>query len=268
MDIRQTKTYGAFLTGIGWKVKREKGTQIFFKKIPIIGSAMKIQRTDDFNIKDVLTLAKEHHVFQIIIEPKSDLHTKELSEHGFSLSKSTFLPSKTVQINLDQSLPSILSHMKKDARYSIKKSSSCVIKECTDTQTFRNAWRQAVAHRRHVLPMHDLDALRKAFGSDLIYLLNEDHTSGGMFLKADKTVYYWAGFTTQGARKTLVQYQVIWKAIKWAKEKRATTFDFEGIYDERFPKKDWLGFTHFKKSFGGEEVSFPGCYTKSRIPFF
>ena len=229
---------------------------------------MKIQRTDDFNLVDVLNLAKEHHVFQIIIEPQSDLHTKELSDYGFSLSKSTFLPSKTIQLNVEQSLPTILSQMKKDARYSIKKSSSCVIKECRDTQTFRNAWRAAVSHKRHVLSMRDLEAFRDAFKGDMIYLLSEDHSSGGMFLKADHTVYYWAGFTTQAARKTLVQYQVIWHAIQWAKEKKATTFDFEGIYDERFPKKDWLGFTHFKKSFGGEEVSFPGCYTKTRIPFF
>jgi lipid II:glycine glycyltransferase (peptidoglycan interpeptide bridge formation enzyme) len=44
-------------------------------------------------------------------------------------------------------------------------------------------------------------------------------------------------------------------------------FDFEGIYDSRFPIKSWLGFTHFKKQFGGNEIAYPGCYIKFRLPF-
>lgn len=51
----------------------------------------------------------------------------------------------------------------------------------------------------------------------------------------------------------------------WAKKRGCKIFDFEGIYDERFPNKSWLGFTHFKKSFGGYEVSYPGTYTKTRL---
>jgi hypothetical protein len=36
-------------------------------------------------------------------------------------------------------------------------------------------------------------------------------------------------------------------------------FDFEGIFDERYPKsnRDWLGFSKFKSGFGGKEIYFP-----------
>jgi lipid II:glycine glycyltransferase (peptidoglycan interpeptide bridge formation enzyme) len=47
-----------------------------------------------------------------------------------------------------------------------------------------------------------------------------------------------------------------------AKKRKCKLWDFEGIYDERFPNKDWLGFSHFKKSFGGSEILFPGSVTK------
>ena len=43
--------------------------------------------------------------------------------------------------------------------------------------------------------------------------------------------------------------------------------DLEGVYDERFPNKKWLGFTHFKKCFGGKEKEYPGTYTRTRFPF-
>ena len=42
----------------------------------------------------------------------------------------------------------------------------------------------------------------------------------------------------------------------------AKILDFEGIFDERFPNKKWKGFTHFKKSFAGYEVEYPGAFSK------
>jgi lipid II:glycine glycyltransferase (peptidoglycan interpeptide bridge formation enzyme) len=67
-------------------------------------------------------------------------------------------------------------------------------------------------------------------------------------------------------RSTLSQYTLLWNGILWAKKNGYKIFDFEGIFDPRFPDKNWKGFTHFKRSFGGEEVIYPGCYTKLRFP--
>ena len=57
-----------------------------------------------------------------------------------------------------------------------------------------------------------------------------------------------------------------WEAIKLSKKHGSKIFDFEGIYDERFPLKSWHGFTRFKKSFGGREIEYPGAFVKYRIP--
>ncbi len=56
-------------------------------------------------------------------------------------------------------------------------------------------------------------------------------------------------------------------AILLAKKSGCKVFDFDGIYDERFPIKTWLGFTKFKKGFGGKEIEYPGCYISRALPF-
>jgi peptidoglycan pentaglycine glycine transferase (the first glycine) len=62
-------------------------------------------------------------------------------------------------------------------------------------------------------------------------------------------------------------YFIVWEAMKEAKKRGCKIWDFEGIYDARWPNKSWLGFSHFKKSFGGEEIEFPGSFEKWRWPF-
>jgi lipid II:glycine glycyltransferase (peptidoglycan interpeptide bridge formation enzyme) len=60
---------------------------------------------------------------------------------------------------------------------------------------------------------------------------------------------------------------LVWEAIKRAKKMGCRTFDFEGIDDPRFPIRAWRGFSHFKKSFGGKEIDYPGCFKKARSFF-
>jgi lipid II:glycine glycyltransferase (peptidoglycan interpeptide bridge formation enzyme) len=57
-----------------------------------------------------------------------------------------------------------------------------------------------------------------------------------------------------------------WEAIRLSKKKGSSIYDFEGIYDSRFPLKTWRGFTRFKKSFGGKEIKYPGAFVKHRLP--
>jgi len=78
--------------------------------------------------------------------------------------------------------------------------------------------------------------------------------------------YYWYGFTNDEGRTTLSQYTLLYQGILWAKKQGCKVFDFEGVYDPRFPDKSWLGFSHFKRSFGGYEVEYPGCFVKTRLP--
>jgi len=272
-DIRQSRQYADYLSKIGWTVERINNTNYFIKKIPLIGSVLKVQRPKEINFEEIERLRKKYRAFQIIIEPQltsgfgSIVHNL-LYTHGYKLSKSPYLPTKTLYLNLDLNISKqkLFVNLKKDAKYAIKKTSNIQVNTQNNTVLFRNIWKETVSCRRYVPPFFHLISLRKSFKDNCLFLMSEGMSSGAIFLLSGKTAYYWQAFTGKKGRKTQVQYGIVWKGILWAKKKGAKILDFEGIYDERFPNKSWLGFTHFKKSFGGNVVEYPGCYTKWLLP--
>ena len=69
-DIRQTQQYSNYLQKNGWIIENNKGNYIFIRKIPIIGSIIKIQRPEFIDYKKIKELENKYKAFQIIIEPK------------------------------------------------------------------------------------------------------------------------------------------------------------------------------------------------------
>lgn len=266
-DIRQTPEYANYLKKIGWRVERWADINYFIKKIPFLGSIIKIQRPEEIRINKIREFVGKHRAFQLIVEPKNDLDAKFLASVGFKLSKSPYLPTKTLQLDLTVSIHRCLSNLKKDARYALRKfqmlNAKCQIEN--DIQNFRKAWKKAVGLKRYVPPLDHLVALKNSFKDKCLFLTTQDGSAEAIFLIGDKIAYYWQAFTNKKGRRALAQYKIVWEGIKWAKKKGAKVFDFEGIYDERFPNKSWQGFTHFKKSFGGYEVTYPGCFVKTGV---
>lgn len=265
-DIRQSIKYANYLSKIGWIVERSAEISYFIKKLPLIGSILKIQRPEEIRINKIRELAKKYRAFQIIIESKTELDAKYLTSVGFRQAKSTYLPGKTLILDLTLSKQALFKRLKKDTRYALRRTDKPMPIEQKSIEKFREAWRKAVGWKRYVPPLGHLKSLKKSFKKNSLFLMTADGSSGGIFLLADGIGYYWQAFTNAEGRKKLYQYKIVWGGILWAKEKGAKIFDFEGIYDERFPNKTWKGFTHFKKSFGGYEIEYPGTFTKSRIP--
>ncbi len=84
-------------------------------------------------------------------------------------------------------------------------------------------------------------------------------------LHADKIAYYWLAAATNLGKKLFAPTLLVWEVLKTAKKNGCEVFDFEGIYDERYPIKSWLGFTKFKEGFGGKEILYPPSLVKSRF---
>jgi len=264
VDIRQSKDYTRYLSSLGWIVERIKNTNYFIKKFPLIGSVIKIQRPEKIYFKKIKTLAKKYRAFQIILEPKDDKQKEEIKKNGFRLSNSPYLPTKTLELNLTKPEKDLLKNLKKDCRSIVKKSKVKIVK--TSPEKFQGVWKKAVGFKRYVPQIPQLESLKKTFGKNCLFITTYDYSAGAIFLRADKKSYYWQAFTNKDGRRNNYQYKIVWEGILWAKKLGAKVFDFEGIYDERFPNKSWLGFTHFKKSFGGNEIIYPGCYIKFRLP--
>lgn len=278
IDIRQSQSYAKYLKDLGWTTERIGEINYFIKKMPLVGSILKLQRPEEIRMDTIKKLCRKYGTFQIIIEPKTEMDAKYLASVGYKLAKSTYLPSKTLQIDLTESKENIVKHFKKDARYALRKGGELNFKEYStpdEIKTFREEWKKSVKFSRYVPPADQLIKLAKSFPqSNSLFLASHNIFSriiGGVIFttsshdKSKDIVYYWQAFTNSEGRTSLSQYSLLWYGILWAKKNGYKIFDFEGIFDPRFPNKDWLGFTHFKRSFGGYEVSYPGCYTKTQL---
>jgi lipid II:glycine glycyltransferase (peptidoglycan interpeptide bridge formation enzyme) len=272
-DIRQTKEYANYLSKIGWKVEKCNSNYVFIKKLPLGLSTIKLQRPGTLSeqvIKGLGNLSRKYKAFQTIIEPKIISHQSLIINRGFRLGRNPYLPTKTLHLDLTKSKKQLFNQLKKDCKYALRKTEKLVIEEkrsVNEINDFRKVWKKAVGWKRYVPSISHLIALKKSFTSFALFLTSHNLEAGAIFLLADKTAYYWQAFTSKKGRTTLAQYRLVWEGILWAKRSRAKIFDFEGIYDNRFPNKNWLGFTHFKKSFGGYEVKYPGAFVKTKFPF-
>jgi len=268
-DIRQTPLYGLYLTNLFWQVIKKGKVFYFIKDLPFF-RIIKVQRPAEINLKVLEGLSRKKGFTQIIIEPENQTQAEQLEKKNFK-KITPYLPSKTLVLDLNPAEKEILKKMKKDCRRAIEKTQGLTVEKCftANLKKFRQEWKKTVNFKRFVPPLSQLEALKRTFKNESLFLLykqktsfNQKITAGAIFLKGDKTAYYWQAFTNREGRRRLVQYQLVWQGILWAKKKGCRRFDFEGIFDPRFPNQNWLGFSHFKKSFGGKEVTYPGCYSQ------
>ena len=179
------------------------------------------------------------------------------------------MPSKTIHIDLEKSEDELLKEMHQKTRYNIHlaEKENIQIKESTDIHAFAKLWKNAKFTRK-MMGTKDIEEIHKAFGKDARLLLayeKDELLAGVLSIHAEKIAYYMYAATTERGRTLFAPTLLTWEQIKLAKKNKCKVFDFEGIFDERFPLKDWKGFSRFKKGFGGKEVEYPGAF--SRVKF-
>lgn len=277
-DIRQTSKYAKYIQVQGWKVEKITGVYYYLRKFPIIGYFCKVQRPNKLpSEKDIKSLRAKYPIFQIVVEPVDKKQAIALQNRGYRNIKAPYLPSKTLILDLTKSKNSLFNNLSKDARQSLKKTTNLPLFTDPTLKSFHDSWKKAVNLGRYVPKLSTLRALKQSFTHSSLFLsshnmsieqnYDSNYISGAIFLLADNTCYYWQAFTSPAGRTSLVQYQILWQGILWGKSKGAKCFDFEGIFDSRFPQKSWRGFSAFKKKFGGTTKIYPGAYSKLFLPF-
>lgn len=182
---------------------------------------------------------------------------------GFHQDDWPLLATKTLRVDLTPPLEKILAGFKKDARYCLRKC-SMLNTQCSTNKfdEFYKLWKRSAGIKKLWTPSQkDFDSLVTAFGKKC-FCLTLDGLAGALILIHAKTAYYYYAGALPEGKKRYLQYLVVWELMKIAKKADCTLWDFEGVYDPRWPNKGWRGFSHFKKSFGGTEISFPGSFTK------
>ncbi len=285
-DLRQTKEYAKYMEMLGWQAVKlnnelRSTNYAYVKKIPLLGNIAKLQRPSGKLEPRVLDeFARKHKLAVFYIELSHNHLAIQPSSH-FQPAKSSFLPSKTIHINLLQSNKELLSQMDKDTRYAIRlaQKRGVTVKESSDIDAFIKLWHQSARHRGMWFPQgKEIRSLWTAFGkkAHLLFVPNlkqndsynqhvlEQTVIAGVFIvRTSTTAYYMYAASTKEGNKLSAPSLLVWEAIKLAKKKGCKIFDFEGVYDDRYPQtKSWKGFTKFKEGFGRKIVTYPKTLIK------
>lgn len=268
MDIRQSLPYARYMRSIGWNVETVGTSTVYRKQFPFIGSFIKIQRPDnETSIKHIQNYLSQHRTFRTIIEP--NIQSKLVTGNMKHTTISPFSPTKTIHINLAPTEESIFKTFSPTTRRAIRKAEKhgVFVEESTDINTFAR-YKSAKLFPMHVFMQKDLIKLWHAFKPNhaTILLAQRPTTynkklilAGILILFHEQTAYYWQAFSSPEGNILRAPSLLVWEALKISKKRRSILFDFEGIYDDRFPDAfaKWKGFTRFKKGFGGKEVEYP-----------
>lgn len=273
VDIRQTKEYADYMTKIGWQVISIENQKIYIKNLPLLPfSVIKILRSK--KLIDLKKLKKYKPLF-IKIQPfllkDKKLNIKDNKKINLRTDKSPLLPTKTIWIDLTKTEKEIFKNINKKTRYSIKQAKKNKVKikiilgNKITTKTlnkFYLLWIKNKPHNWLFKPsFKELNYLVNSFKDKCFFVLSfkkNNLISGVFILQSVNMSFYWIGITSVLGKKLSAQPLCLWQAIKQSKKRNLKIFDFEGIWDQRFPNlnKGWKGFSKFKKSFGGREVEF------------
>ncbi len=264
-DLRQVPEYARYMELLGWTRDKVRGVYIYSKNLPILGRIIKIQRQDKIIPINLLTeFIRKKRTFSTYIEP---LNIKQfdyyMNNGGFKKSNSPNLPSKTITFDLEKGSKKLLSEMHYKTRYNIGLAirRGIEIRRSEDIHFFSKFWHQSAKRRGFYFSLEkEITDIFTAFGKKAYILfaqLKDEIISAVLLIKADKSLHYMYAASSDIGNKNFAPTLLVWEAIRLAKKLKLKTFDFEGIYDERFPLKSWIGFTRFKKGFGGKEVEYP-----------
>ena len=280
-DIHQTKAYADFLAEIGWQVVvLSCGSRVYLKRL-LWFSMLKVQRADvvQMSVEELLSVARRYWSVWVTVEFLSDqdFAISMFEAAGFSVSHSPRIETKTIVIDLMLQDKVLSSNMRRGHRYNLMRAyrrglTSTVVsfQQLLTNPSLSSEVSALLAQNNRRIGMlpfslsHWDAKLRTFLDSGFVVLIHDksaDLVAASCFMcSSTHAVYDFNGSTVEG-RKLAAPTLAIWEGIIEAKQRNLALLDFGGIYDERFPRENWKGFTRFKQGFGGKTVVYPPMYS-------
>ncbi len=275
-EPQQSQLYKQYMERLRWVVVDIDAVQVFIKSFPILGGMVKIHRPKKLpDIRRIRDLVHSYHIHTLVIEPiqtqdqaELDHWCKEVSTF-ISISRSPFLPTKTILIDVTRAEEEIFSSFSEAKRRAVRRAKKIGVtvvesKAIDEMLAIKNAsaglfgfmtttgmkelWEIFSPNNASILLAHDKNG--KLIGG--VLLLHYDHIS-----------YYWIAGTIKYGKKLFAPTLLVWECIREAKKYGSKNLDFVGVWDERLPNENqqWKGFTKFKEGFGGKEIYYPLKFT-------
>jgi lipid II:glycine glycyltransferase (peptidoglycan interpeptide bridge formation enzyme) len=272
MELQQSSLYAKYIEALKWTVIKTDGVQMFYKHIPFTGGILKIQRPKKLPpISMLVPIIHRYKISSIAIEPdqKQNLTTYKTWCEKLGkicrVSRSNFLPTKTILVYLTVPEQKMFERFSEAKRRSVRKAqkNGLVAKESNNISDLIHIKNKSGGFFGFIT----------TFGIDKLWpIMSPDHATivlahtaknklvGGIFLLFwNKIAYYWIAGATHEGKKLFAPTLLVWEALRIAKKRGCTQFDFVGVWDERKPSEhhDWKGFTKFKEGFGGKTIYYP-----------
>ncbi len=300
-DLRQSDEYGRFMQKLGWKVEKNifiknprpdgrgfislspsakydstspaltNGVfRVVIKKVGFIKLA-KIRRVREItDWQPVLEVLDRNRVNVCRIDPEIAA-TNEYKKHGFRLSRDQMVATRTLLLDLTKTEENLLKEFATETRRKLKKLTHLPTGrqgyevKLNSFEIFYNILKEG--YREIDVwcpPLSEYKSLVTSFKNKCFCMTVDKKAGCLVIIHKQVAEYYYASATSEGKAENL-PYLVAWEAIKEAKKRGAKCWDWNGLYDERFPEKRYLGFSFFKKRFGGVELNFPGGFLGWRL---
>lgn len=261
------------LFGVALVIKTiaKRGTFLFVPHGPVIKEGLAVKEKKEvfeLLLQKLKKIAKEEKASFIRIAPvlpDSENSRNVFFELGFRESPMHVSAyGATLKLDISLAEDELLKNMRKTTRYLIKKSAEnkdIKIEKSCDPKDIEDFWKLS----REVSKRQKFVSFSDNFIKNEFKIFNDNKEAIFLFGKykgeiaAGALVIFWSGigFYHQAASlakfaKFSVPYLLQWEAIKEAKERGCSVYDFWGFTDpKKFPKHPWSGPTLFKMGFSG-----------------
>jgi lipid II:glycine glycyltransferase (peptidoglycan interpeptide bridge formation enzyme) len=269
-DLRQSPGYAKYMGSIGWQVDYIGNLNIFRRRLPLIGSLIRIPRPNlPLPLEEIRSLAKGEKAFLVKIEPnllQEGLNPRSMG--GFKKDSSPILPTRTIWIDLTASEETLWGNLDKDARNLVRRAEKegVAILESDDPKSFYELWADNARQKGFYISFEkEILSLWKSFSEKHILVAKHGGkvVAAALLLAHDGVLYYSFAASNDPGRDVHAPYQLMWETVKRGKNWGYQRIDLEGIEDPKVSRtKKWHGFSEFKRQFGGREVEYVGSFSK------
>lgn len=250
------------------KIQSRRGNFLFVPHGPVVENNDQIKIVLESMLKYLKQLAKEENFSFIRIAPiveDTENNRKLFSSLGFKTAPIYMHAEQTWVLDLNKSEDILLGEMRKTTRYLIKRADreGVVIEQRTDEKSFEEFMRiyKETADREHFVPFslsyirHEYEEFNITHNALFLFgKVNQEYLASALILFTKYAAFYHQGASIH--TKIPVTYRLQWEAIKEAKKRGCTLYNFWGIKQEGRTPKNWGGLTMFKTGFGGRQVDY------------
>ena len=220
-------------------------------------------------IKEVAVVAREQKCVFVRMRPQlvmSEENLQILEGMGFKKSPMHLAAEHTVMIDLSKTEEELLSNMRRQTRYEVRRAEKVGISVVRDDSEaiFKEfqACQAETAKRQNFVPpsIKTLLAEREAFNDNAtIYKAisaEGEPVAYGLIIGSGREADYYEAASTLLNRKLPGAYALLWQAMKDLRAAGYERFNLWGIAPAGQPNHRYAGVTTFKTGFGGEVVEF------------